>query len=230
MLLGLACAHEEGGRKVNALEPAVDLQLAATRPGLYRFLLAALDKPSLEQHVWFCSPDFRNSLQLVCASFGLAGPEGDLGAAGPADHEARYLACFEVGLPTPPVVLLASHYNRREPVTAIIHEHLLFYHRFGVRLANPNAEPADHLLHELAFLIHLDELLARGLPARSLLSARRDFLRRQATRWPAQAAAEATEKGLPTVYRALLSILDAAVEEDLHLTEAALAHLPQENP
>jgi len=202
-------------------------ELSATRLAVYRFLLAALNKPSAEQHAWFAGPDFRRSLEALCEQFAVAPPGGEVAAAGPAEHEARYIACFEVGVPAPPVVLLASHYNRREPVTAVIHEHILFYRRFGAALAPGNIEPADHLLNQLAFLIRLDELCLIGGPGvDSVGRARRDFLLRQAARWPAWAAAAAVEKGLPAVYCTLLSLLAAAVTQDLELTEAALEHPP----
>jgi DMSO reductase family type II enzyme chaperone len=215
---------------MNAIAEAVGHDVVEARLAVYRFLTAALDKPTADQHEWFSSPSFLASLEQVCATFGVPAPAGELAAADPADHEARYIACFEVGLPTPPVVLLASHYNRREPVTAVIHEHILFYHRFGASLSASNREPADHLLSELAFLLHLDELFLKGMPADSLLRARRDFLQRQVTRWPAKAAADAEEKGLPTLYRTLLAILVVAVAEDLRLTEAALAQWRKGRP
>ena len=146
-----------------------------------------------------------------------------------ADHESRYLACFEVGLPGPPVPLLASHYNRKEPAPRIIHEHVLFYKRFGVRPVD-SLESADHLLDELAFLIRLDELLLAGrVEAESVLRARRDFLARRAARWPARAAALTHERGLPPVYRTLLALLAVAVEQDLALSETAVADLAKEN-
>lgn len=192
-------------------------ELAHVRSALYRFLLAALDKPTPAQHAWLLGPDFRGSLELACAEFGLPCPEGPLFPDDYAEHESRYLACFEVGLPQPPVVLQASHYQRREPVPAIIHEHVLFYRRFGATLSIQNREPADHLLSELAFLIHLDDLLVRGLPAESIRHARRDFLTRQVLRWLDPAARAAEENGLPTVYQTLLTLLAAAVRQDLEL-------------
>ena len=198
--------------------------LVGARLAVYRFLLEALAKPTAEQHAWFAGPVFRRSLTEAAEQFGTP-PPGEPAAAGPAEHEARYIACFEVGLPTPPVVLLASHYNRREPATAVIHEHILFYRRFGAALSAGNIEPADHLLNELAFLIRLDELYLGGEPGASVLRARRHFLRRQAARWPARAAEAAVEQGLPAVYRSLLRLLAAAVAQDLELTEAALSEL-----
>jgi TorA maturation chaperone TorD len=200
-------------------------ELALARLAVYRFLLAALGKPTAGQHEWFAAPEFRESLAELVELFG-ALPPGEPAADGPGEHEARYIACFEVGLPAPPVVLLASHYNRREPVTAVIHEHILFYRRFGATLSAGNIEPADHLLNELAFLIRLDELyLGDETGASSLLRARRDFLHRQAARWPSRAAEVAVENGLPAVYCSLLSLLAAAVARDLEMTEDALKEL-----
>jgi TorA maturation chaperone TorD len=206
-------------------EQAVPHQgLASSRLAVYRFLLAALDKPTPVQHCWFRSPDFRAALAALGEAFDLPCPDGELVPPALADHESRYLACFEVGLPQPPVVLQASHYNRREPVPATVHEHVLFYKRFGARPAEGNIEPADHLSNELAFLIHLDELLAAGkLEAESVLRARRDFLARQVTRWAAAAAAAAEATSLPALYRFLLAVLARAADQDLELTQAALA-------
>ena len=197
--------------------------VARSRLAVYRFLLAALDKPTPEQQRWLRGPDFRGSLEALGEAFDLPCPEGELVPPAPADHESRYLACFEVGQPGPPIVLQASHYNRREPIPATVHEHVLFYKRFGTRLAQGNIEPADHLSNELAFLAHLDELLAAGrLEAESVLRARRDFLARQVTRWAGAAAAAAEEKLLPALYRFLLAVLARAAEQDLELTQAAL--------
>ena len=80
-------------------------ELAEARQAVYRFFLAALDKPSAAQHAWFGSPEFRRTLELLGAEFNLALPEEDFPANDPADHEARYIACFEAGLPEPPVPL-----------------------------------------------------------------------------------------------------------------------------
>jgi TorA maturation chaperone TorD len=199
-------------------------ELARSRMAAYRFLQAALDKPTAGQHAWLLGRDFRQALAVLAGPFGVPCPPGELVPAALADHESRYLACFEVGVPEPPVVLRASHYNRREPVPATIHEHVLFYRRFGARLAAGNIEPADHLSNQLAFLIRLDELPCPGeSERRSVLRARRDFLARQVTRWTASAAAAAEEKLLPPVYRALLTLLARAVEQDLELSRAALA-------
>jgi TorA maturation chaperone TorD len=198
--------------------------LCKVRQEVYRFLVAALDRPDVEQHAWMRSEAFAAALSLMLESFGLPAPEGELVPTEAADHEARFLACFEVGLPAPPVALLASHYNRREPAPRTIHEHILYCKQFGLRPPVQD-EPADHLLNELAFLIRLDDLLlANRCPADSLLLARRDFLTRHAVRWPAAALSAAQEAHLPPVYVALLAVLDAAVRQDLELTSEALAN------
>lgn len=202
---------------------SIDLkELARARSALYRLLSAALDKPAPDQHAWLLGPDFRRALELACAEFALPCPEGELFPEDYAEHESRYLACFEVGLPEPPVALLASHYQRREPVPATIHEHVLFYRRFGATLAARNREPADHLLNELAFLVLLDDLLTGGQPADSILKARRDFLARQVSRWVGRAADRAEQTGIPPVYQTLLRLLAAAVAQDTELTAAVL--------
>src|SRR5581483_8334398 len=145
-------------------------------------------------------------------TFGVEAPEGELVPTEWPDHESRYLACFEVGLPSPPVPLLASHYQKREPVPRVIHEHILFYRRFAMPGPDRDQAPADHLVYQLAFLVHLDELLRNGRVAiESALWARQDFLSRHVCRWTAEASRQAAEKHLPGVYQALLALLAAAV-------------------
>ncbi len=198
-------------------------ELCEVRQQVYQFLTEALRHPDEQQHSWMRSEAFAATLNWLLDEFGLPCPEGELVPGQSADHEALYIACFEVGLPAPPVALLASHYNRREPVPRTIHEHILFYKRFALPLSVAG-EPADHLLNELAFLIHLDELLLTGrCLADSLPLARRDFLTRHAARWPATALHAAQQVHLPPVYLTLLALLDAAVRQDLELTEEILA-------
>jgi TorA maturation chaperone TorD len=211
-------------------DAAVGVELVETRRAVYRFLLAALEPPSPAQHAWLAHPDFRSGLARVCEEFGLDCPQGEWVPAAWADHESRYLACFEVGLPGPPVPLLASHYNRREPTPRIVHEHILLYRRFGARVREGSPYPADHLVNELAFLIRLDELLLAGeVEAESLLRARLDLLTRHVAPWSARAAAAAEGARLPAIYLTLLRLLALAAQQDRELTAAALA-LAREEP
>jgi DMSO reductase family type II enzyme chaperone len=204
---------------MHVAERTMTPDLARARAGVYRFLAAALDCPDEATHEWLLSPAFRQGLEILCDRFDLSCPEGELFPTERADCQSRYLACFEVGLPGPPVPLLASAYNRREPVPATVHEHILFYQRFGARLAEGNREAADHLRNELAFLVRLDELLLQGQDRESLRLARRDFLSRQVNRWVRQAADAAVDRGLPPVYVCLLELLARAADEDLHWSQ-----------
>lgn len=202
-----------------------------SRLSVYRFLLAALDKPTPAQHVWLRQPAFRQALELVCHQFALPCPMEELIPDEYGEYESRYLACFEVGVPAPPVALQASAYNRREPIPAIIHEHVLFYKRFALHLPDDDIESADHLLNELAFLIHLDELLQVGnVEPESIILARRDFLNRQVTRWLGKAATDATDRYLPAIYCTLLAVLAKVAKQDLELTEHTVGLPTEESP
>jgi DMSO reductase family type II enzyme chaperone len=218
----------EGEDAMEDLLPAAEIVQA--RAATYQFLLAALEGPTPEQYRWMSGSDFAQALESLCESYSLTCPAGPYTPETFADHESRYLACFEVGLPGPPVPLLASHYNRREPVPRIIHEHILLYRRFGVQVRTGSLEPADHLVNQLAFLLRLDELTQSGsVDAESLLRARHDLLTRHLVRWTPLAAAVTEEKHLPPVYCVLLALLAAAVEQDRELTATALKDLPGEN-
>ncbi|MFO0930077.1 MAG: molecular chaperone TorD family protein [Gemmataceae bacterium] len=194
----------------------------AVRQAVYHFLRAALGPPSPEQHAWMRSADFARALGDIAAAFGVDFPAGELVPEEWADHESRYLACFEVGLPGPPVPLLASHYQKREPAPRVIHEHILFYRGFGLPGPDREQSPADHLVYQLDFLIHIDALLAKDrVDAESALWARQDFLSRHVQRWTDEASRQAEGKGLPGVYRTLLAVLAAAVAEDREQTAAS---------
>jgi DMSO reductase family type II enzyme chaperone len=214
---------------MTALDSPCDL--ARTRQDVYRFLRSALVRPTPEQHAWLNEAGFETTLETLCAAFDLPYPPGPLVPAEFAGHESRYLACFEVGMPGPPVPLVASHYNRREPAPRILYEHVLFYRQFGVAVPADSVDPADHLGHQLAFLIHLDDLLdEESLAPVSVLRARHDFLSRHLVAWTQEASQAAVEKHLPPLYQALLGLLGAAVVQDRELTAAALDAFPAEQP
>jgi DMSO reductase family type II enzyme chaperone len=209
---------------MTSMEPQALREVAEARLAVYRVLLTALDKPTPGQHAWMQRPEFAQALALICDQFGLPFPNNDAVPCKYADFESRYLACFEVGLPAPPISLQASSYNRREPVTAVIHEHVLFFKRFGLEHFEDAGETADHLINELAFLIRLDELLMTSrTTVDSLLLARRDFLKRHLARWVPRAAADAEDKRLPAIYCTLITLLARAVDQDLELTNAAIS-------
>lgn len=195
--------------------PTAPAGLAATRAAVYRVLHQALAKPSPQQHAWFKTAECRQALELLGAQFDVSIPDGALVPEAFPDFESRYIAAFEVGLPEAPVVLLASHYLQHEPAPRVVHEHILFYKRFRMPTLDPSQEAPDHLLNELAFLIHLDDLAQADQADRlSLDWARRDFIDRHPGRWASQAAARAEQRGLPPLYRALLNLLATALRDD----------------
>lgn len=197
---------------------------ASARIALYGFVLAIFDKPSLQQHGWLTSSDFAETLRGLCDRFGIEPPDGAWVDWSADEHESTYLACFEVGLPTPKVVLQASHYNRRAPAPRIIHEHQRLYRLFDAKLARLNLDQQDHLLNELAFLIHLDELVlggARDLGA--IVGARRDFVGKHVRDHVVSALEKACSPGVPRVYAVTLDLLACALEEDFALSNAWLA-------
>lgn len=205
-------------------------KLAQVRSDVYRFCLQAMDKPTPAQYDWLNTRSCRATLKSLCEQFEVRMP-GSLSL--PLDfsaYESVYIACFDVGLPTPPVPLLSSHYNKREPVPATIHEHVLFYKRFGVTLAEGNIEPADHLSNELAFLIRLDEQLLDGeIDPESIHQARLDFLCRHPHRWVPQALQTAQEKELPKWFIVLLRLMSHAIAEDVELTQSLLSDLHEKD-
>src|SRR5207245_7734606 len=91
-------------------------EIAESRLTVYSFLRTALNKPSPAQHFWMQQPAFQQALELLCDRFGVACPEEEAVPSEYAEFESRYIACFEVGLPTPPIALQASSYTHREPV------------------------------------------------------------------------------------------------------------------
>lgn len=199
-------------------------RLARARRDVYRFCLQTMDKPTPAQYDWLNSMPFQTSLRSLCEQFDVSLPAELSLSDDFASYESVYIACFDAGLPAPPVPLLSSHYNKREPVPATIHEHVLFYKRFGTTLTEGNIEPADHLSNELAFLIWLDELLLEGeIDPESIHQARFDFLSRHPHRWLPQALRAAQEKELPEWFIVLLRLLTHAIDEDVELTSSLLS-------
>lgn len=204
---------------------AVSSAFTTLRAAVYRLLLTALDKPTPEQHAVLLGSGFRESLALLCGQFDTPFPGGEFVPATYPDFESRYLATFEVGLPEAPVVLLASHHIQHEPAPRVVHEHILFYKHFRYAPMDETGEAADHLLNELRFLVHLDQLRERGSSsADSLDRARRDFLDRHLLRWIPCASDRAAERGIAAFYQSVLTLLAAVVREDRMLIDDGADH------
>lgn len=195
--------------------PDADADAMTTlRAAIYRLLLLALDKPSPERHEQLRGPAFRQALTVLCGQYDLPVPDDLVPEAFP-DYESRYLATFEVGLPAAPVVLLASHHGRHEPAPKVVHEHILFYRHFDADPTAETGEAPDHLINELRFLVHLDEL-REGNPAagEAIDRARADFLDRHPLRWVPVASDQAERHGVPEFYCVALLLLEAMLRDD----------------
>jgi TorA maturation chaperone TorD len=123
------------------------------------------------------------------------------------------------------VPLIASHYSRRDPVPKVLHEHVLFYQTFGLRLRDDNGETADHLLNELEFLARLTRLQDAAPDderARPIRAAKRDFLARHTADWVPRAA-KAAGRFAPPLYAFLLRLLAAWSRRDLEEQAAWLS-------
>ena len=126
----------------------------------FAFVHALFRKPSPDQHAWLLSSECREMWNEFVSS--IEGPLLLLDV--PTDYDdysERFIATFDVGTPTPPVPLIESHYNKREPIPRILHENILFYRQFGLQLRDTSLESADHLRHQLEFVQHLLEYHAR---------------------------------------------------------------------
>lgn len=67
------------------------------RQVMYRFLRAALDVPTPEQHMWIRSDDFRGALGTTCNAFGVHASKGELAPVDWDDFQSRYFSSHEAG-------------------------------------------------------------------------------------------------------------------------------------
>jgi DMSO reductase family type II enzyme chaperone len=157
--------------------------------------------PSAQQWEWLSARSTRSMFARLAQLADWPQREGALRLPTRAKaYEAQYIEAFDAGAPHPPVPLLESHYNRRGPVPQVLHENILFYQAFGLRLRSSANETADHLRHQLEFVAHLfhleDETLRRGCQGEALAQigrARAEYLQRHLLSWLPQAADRASE-------------------------------------
>jgi TorA maturation chaperone TorD len=127
-----------------------------------------------------------------------------------AEWESFFLSTFDVGLPAPPVPLFETHYLKEGSISAVLHENILYYKKFGGELAKGDADGADHLRHQLGFLRFLfwleDHPDTPPETARGARLARTDFIRRHLLNWVPKAAKTARKKAHP-LWEALLAAL-----------------------
>jgi TorA maturation chaperone TorD len=177
--------------------------------GAFAFAHSLFRKPTPGQHVWLLSLECRNLWgELAARVDGLPMPL-DV-PADCNDYAERYIATFDVGTPAPPVPLIESHYNKREPIPRILHENILFYRQFGLQLRDSSLESADHLRHQLEFVQHLlefqSQLAMSGQTAESaqVIQALADYVRRHLLSWLPEAIICAEEAPLQFAKSALV--------------------------
>ncbi len=173
------------------------------------FAHALFRKPSPDQHAWLLSAECRDIWNEIAGS-----SEGlPLRLEVPEDYDdycERFIATFDVGTPAPPVPLIESHYNKREPVPKILHENILFYRQFGLQLRDSSLESADHLRHQLEFVQHLLEYHARltethhSTEAQQALQALYDYANRHLQSWLPEAATCAVDAPLQFAHPVLM--------------------------
>lgn len=167
----------------------------------FAFAHALFRKPSPDQHAWLLSPKCQEMWSEIVD--GIEGTPSCLEVPeGYDDYCERFIATFDVGTPAPPVPLIESHYNKREPIPRILHENILFYRQFGLQLRDSSLESADHLRHQLEFVQHLLEYHARltetGTVADAQQAARAlsDYANRHLQSWLPEAVSCAVDAPL----------------------------------
>lgn len=137
-----------------------------------------------------------------------------------ATYEQQFIEAFEAGAPHAPVPLIESHYNKRDPVPKILHENILYYQTFGLRLRSCANETADHLRHQLEFTGWLWQLEAAELRAgaepdrlQQIRQARSDYTRRHQLSWLPAATQKAADAPYPWV-RSWMQVVLSLVGSD----------------
>ncbi len=187
---------------MNALVAAEAEQLAEA----FFFARDLFRSPGAEQWDYLGRPETRAAWSTLAERLELPSEIGLPASA--ADYETAYIAAFDAGAPHPPVPLIESHYNKKDPVPRILHENILFHQSFGVRLREASNETSDHLRHQLEFVGHLYKMEAEELRSRcdgeilsQIRTGRREFLERHVMTWLPRAAETASMAPDPWVAR-----------------------------
>ena len=177
--------------------------------------------PSVQQWRFLTAPETGGAWEALARRLDLSQVAGLPRDA--VDYETSYIAAFDAGAPTPPVPLIESHYNKREPVPRILHENILFYQSFGLRLLETSNEMADHLRHQLEFVGHLYKMEAEELRGRrdseilaQVRAGRREFIERHLMSWlpdAAERSAKAPDPWIRNFIAMALNLVMFALQE-----------------
>jgi len=194
--------------------------------------------PSPDQHAWLLSSECQEMWGVLSACLDGLPTRLDV----PADYNdftERYIATFDVGTPAPPVPLIESHYNKRDPIPRILHENILFYRQFGLQLRDTSLESADHLRHQLEFVQHLLDYQLRlatsgqTAEAEQVTQALADYVRRHLVSWLPEAIICAEEaplllaKSALVLARSLAQLIAESTEDRPHdMNSVCLKEVP----
>lgn len=158
---------------------------------VYSFLHDLFRYPTRDQWNWLNRDEVRTVMETLVQQY--MPNDFRLSSIYPqnqAEYEETFIAMFEVGVPHPPCPLIETHWNKTEPVSNILHENILFFKAFGLRLKSMTEETSDHLRYQLEFYRYLSTMLLRALhtgrvgdTAAQLIQARRDYRRRHLANW-----------------------------------------------
>lgn len=195
--------------------------VAATGPddletSVWRFLHALFRAPSADQWARLRGAEMRDAWAALCALVAI-----DLDPVLPAPVSARvyeeeYVSRFDVGVPHPPVPLMESHWNRRESVSQVLREHILFFRQFGLTVRQPSSDGVDHLRRQLAFMAFLSaEAAGDSEGAEACRRARADFRARRMRSWIPAAARKCESLDPESWSTQWLRLLDRCCEMEI---------------
>jgi len=166
---------------------------------LWKFLHDLFRPPTEDQWNWLRSDPARRVWQMLSKGVEQSVP-ADLPVPQDFSHyEEGYLAAYDVGFPAPPCPLQESHWRPDQPTSGVLHENILFYQHFGLRVRPGGSLPPDHLLQQLEFLSVLCVHEGTGLERQDasvtaqFARAREDFLARHVRTWIGKAEAKISD-------------------------------------
>lgn len=182
---------------------------------LWKFMHDLFRSPAIEQWNWLYEDRTQKAWALLVQNTGAQVPETLPFPSSPLEYEQDYIAFFEVGVPEPPCPLLESHWNKRDPLTKVLHENMLFYKQFGLQLRSSGHETADHLRHQLEFMRYLCGMeIKHGPLAEQIALARQEYRIRHLSSWIPRAALH-LESAAPGSWAAQwMSLLAACCEPE----------------
>lgn len=193
----------------------------------FAFLHNLFRYPTSAQWEWITQTDVRTALGVLFQQYGITnGQDANLYPASYEEYEESYIRLFEVGAPCPDCPLIESHWNKKDPTPKVLHENILFYKAFGLRMKKEAEETSDHLRFQLEFYRHLITLAAETAdsPERAdhyqqIMQARRDYLQRHLVNWVPLAVEKVIETAPETCFANWMRLLSACIADQFNLVD-----------